>query len=107
MNIRTATIAAGFAAVLCTGTAFAQYNPGYPSPTQQGPGGPQKQVRHGMRAQINEAVRTGQISKREGKQLKQQLKAQRAQRRAQKQARRGQGAYQPANYSPPPPQPQQ
>jgi hypothetical protein len=102
MKLTTATIAAGVGAVLCTGAAVAQYNPGYPPPNEQGPGGPQNQVRHGKRAQINEAVRSGQISKSEGKQLKRQLKAEKAQRRALKQARRGQRGYQPANYSSPP-----
>jgi hypothetical protein len=100
MNLRTATIAAGLAAALCTGAAFAQTDPVYPSSSQQGVNGPQKHAHHGKRAQINADVRAGRISKSEGKQLKQQLKATKAQRRAQKQ----QNGYQPVNYPSPPPQ---
>ena len=103
MNARTATIAAGFAATLCMGVAFAQTNAVYPAPSQQGFEGQQKHAGHGKLAQIKADVRAGRISKSEGKQLKQQLKAEKAQRRAQKQSR---GGYQPANYSQPP-QPQQ
>jgi hypothetical protein len=107
MNFRTAAVAAALAAALGTSATFAQ--PG-PPPSQQGaplqPGDyGQKNPIKAQRAQIKQDVRSGRISKSEGKQLKQQLKAARAERRAQKQARRAQRGYQPANYSPPP-QPQ-
>jgi hypothetical protein len=102
MNLRTTAIAAGLAAALGTGAAFAQsYSDNGPS-SQQAPYGHRHGNHHGIRALIREEVQAGRISQNEGTLLLQRIKEMKAERRAAKQARYGNnGGYEQGNYPPP------
>jgi hypothetical protein len=102
MNLKTTAIAAGLAAALGTGAAFAQ-SYSNPPPSQQQIQGRHHGLHRGIRALIREEVNAGRISQQEGALLEQKIKEIKAERRAQKQSRY-EGVQ--GNYPPPSQQPQ-
>jgi len=102
MNLKTTAIAAGLAAALGTGAAFAQSYSDNPPPSQQQIHGRHQGLHHGIRALIREEVNAGRISQQEGALLEQKIKEIKAERRAQKQSRYEgvQGNYPPPSQQP-------
>jgi hypothetical protein len=96
MNLKTTAIAAGLAAALGTGVAFAQsYSDSAPPQAY----GHHRGHHHGIRALIREEVQAGRISQQEGALLEQRIRELKAERRASRQGM--QGNYGQGNYAPP------